>query len=76
MTERHLPVHPNLDQLKHQAKDLLREMRESNTSAKLSGAQYALELGAEICDDSGNRLAPVAMLLETYTRNAKGKHKS
>jgi ankyrin repeat protein len=35
---------------------------------------FALELGAEICDDSGDRLAPIAMLLETYCRNAKGKH--
>ena len=201
MSERNLPVHPNLDQLKHQAKDLLRETRKNDASAKLSSAQYvlarsygvqswprlalacrmvdaiwqddveavrtlvlkhprllhemargtehcnwgppmsyaanlgrdriiemlrdlgakdltralaravlqgqietarrlyamgarpprgtlmgpaeaqnirgmtyALELGAEICDDNGNLLAPVAMLLETYSRNAKGKH--
>jgi hypothetical protein len=39
------------------------------------GMAYALELGAEICDDSGDRLAPVAMVLETYCRNAAGKHR-
>lgn len=27
MSDRHIPVRPNLDQLKHQAKDLLRDMR-------------------------------------------------
>jgi hypothetical protein len=38
-----------------------------------SGMEYLLELGAELCDDKGDRLAPVAMLLETYCRNP-GKH--
>ena len=31
--DRHLPVRPNLDQLKHQAKDLLREIRRGDPSA-------------------------------------------
>jgi hypothetical protein len=35
MSDRHLPVRPNLDQLKHQAKDLLRDIRR--------GDPYALE---------------------------------
>jgi ankyrin repeat protein len=39
------------------------------------GLAYALELGAEICDDNGDRLAPVAMVLETYCRNAAGKYR-
>jgi hypothetical protein len=39
------------------------------------GLALALELGAELCDEHGNRLAPVAMLLETYGRNPEGKHK-
>jgi len=39
-----------------------------------AGMAYALELGAEIGDGDGNRLAPVAMLLETYTRSPQGKH--
>lgn len=44
-------------------------------SQNAEGMGYALELGAEICDDHGDRLAPVAMVLETYTRNAAGKHR-
>src|SRR5207253_191210 len=31
--DRHLPVRPNLDQLKHQAKDLLRAIRSGDPSA-------------------------------------------
>lgn len=42
MSERHLPVHPNLDQLKHQAKDLLRDMKRDRPGAKLADAQFAL----------------------------------
>ena len=42
MSSRRLPVRPNLQQLKHQAKDLLRVMRESDASAKLADAQFAL----------------------------------
>lgn len=39
MSERHLPVRPNLTQLRHQAKDLLREMRRAPPDAKLAEAQ-------------------------------------
>jgi len=39
-----------------------------------AGMAFLLELGAEISDASGDRLAPVAMVLETYSRNPKGKH--
>jgi hypothetical protein len=39
-----------------------------------AGMAYLLELGAEISDEQGNRLAPVALLLETYCRNPQGKH--
>lgn len=42
MPERHFPVRPDLTQLKHQAKDLLRAIRQNDPSAKLSGAQHAL----------------------------------
>src|SRR5262245_52097977 len=38
------------------------------------GMALALELGATISDAQGDRLAPVAMVLETYGRNPKGKH--
>ncbi|HYM21793.1 MAG TPA: hypothetical protein VEU08_01230, partial [Vicinamibacterales bacterium] len=42
MSTRHLPVRPDLIQLKHQAKDLLREMKRGNPRAKLADAQFAL----------------------------------
>jgi hypothetical protein len=38
-----------------------------------SGLRLLLELGAEVCDEHGDRLAPAALLLETYCRNL-GKH--
>jgi hypothetical protein len=39
------------------------------------GMAFLLELGAEIRDGSGDRLAPVALVLETYSRNPAGKHR-
>ena len=33
MSDRHLPIRPNLDQLKHQAKDLLRAIRRGEAPA-------------------------------------------
>lgn len=39
-----------------------------------AGMAFLLELGAEIVDAHGDRLAPVALLLETYCRNPEGKH--
>ena len=36
---------------------------------------YLVELGAEICDEKGDRLAPVAMVLATYCRDPIGKHR-
>jgi hypothetical protein len=38
------------------------------------GMAYLVELGVELCDEHGDRLAPVACLLQTYSRNATGKH--
>src|ERR1700732_1014003 len=32
------------------------------------------ELGAEFADEHGDRLAPIALLLQTYSRGAKQKH--
>ena len=40
-----------------------------------TGMALLLELGAEIGDGEGNRLAPVALTLETYSRNPPGKHR-
>ena len=39
-----------------------------------SGLALLLELGAVFCDEKGDRLAPVALILETYCRNPEGKH--
>ncbi|MGH7720545.1 MAG: ankyrin repeat domain-containing protein [Gemmatimonadaceae bacterium] len=39
------------------------------------GMALLLELGAVIGDEQGNRLAPVAMLLQTYSRNPEGKRR-
>jgi hypothetical protein len=38
------------------------------------GMALLLELGASIGDQAGDRLAPVAMLLQTYCRDPRGKH--
>ena len=38
--ERHLPVRPNLDQLKHQAKDLLRDLRSGDAEAAADFAEF------------------------------------
>jgi hypothetical protein len=40
-----------------------------------AGMRLLLDLGAELCDQHGNRLAPVAMLLQTYSRYPVGKHR-
>ena len=39
------------------------------------GLSFLLELGAELCDEQGNGLAPAAMLLQGYGRNVDGKHR-
>jgi hypothetical protein len=40
----------------------------------VEGMAFLFELGAEMGDGQGNRLAPVAMVLETYGRHPQGKH--
>jgi hypothetical protein len=40
-----------------------------------AGLAFLLDLGAPIGDGEGNRLAPVAMVLQTYSRNPAGKHR-
>jgi hypothetical protein len=42
MSDRHLPVRPDLVQLRHQAKDLLREIKRERPDAKLADAQFEL----------------------------------
>ena len=39
-----------------------------------AGFRFLLELGAPLTNEEGNRLAPLALVLETYARNAAGKH--
>jgi ankyrin repeat protein len=39
-----------------------------------SGLALLFELGAEFADEHGNRLAPAALLIQTYSRGPKGKH--
>ncbi len=39
------------------------------------GLQFMLDHGAAFVDAEGDRLAPVALILETYCRNPAGKHR-
>jgi ankyrin repeat protein len=39
-----------------------------------AGMTFLLDLGAELADEKGDRMAPIALLLQTYCRNPKGKH--
>lgn len=39
-----------------------------------AGFRFLVELGAPLTDGQGNRLAPLALVLETYGRNTAGKH--
>jgi ankyrin repeat protein len=39
------------------------------------GLALLFELGAELSDEHGDRLAPVALLLQTYCRGPEGKHR-
>jgi hypothetical protein len=40
-----------------------------------TGLAFLLELGAPLSDQHGDRLAPVALLLQTYSRYPEGKHR-
>jgi hypothetical protein len=39
-----------------------------------SGTAFALEVGAQVVDQNGNRLAPVDVVLESDSRNPQAKH--
>ena len=39
-----------------------------------AGFKFLLELGAPLTNDRGDQLAPLALVLETYSRNPAGKH--
>lgn len=40
-----------------------------------AGLQFLLELGASLADEHGDPLAPIGLILETYSRNREGKHR-
>jgi hypothetical protein len=41
---------------------------------KPSGVRFLVEMDAPFTDHLGDRLAPLALVLETYSRNPRGKH--
>jgi len=38
------------------------------------GLGFLIDLGADLADEHGDRLAPIALVLQTYSRNPAGKH--
>jgi hypothetical protein len=40
-----------------------------------AGLALLLDMGAELADEHGDRLAPVALILQTYSRYPEGKHR-
>jgi hypothetical protein len=70
MADRHLPVRPNLTQLKNQAKDLLREMKRAQPGAKLAQAQF--ELARSYGVESWPRLGLACRLIDAIWRDDVG----
>ena len=67
MSERYLPVRPNLTQLKHQAKDLLRAMKRAQPDAKLAQAQFALARSYDV--ESWPRLVLACRMVDAICRD-------
>ena len=67
-TDRHFPVHPNLDQLKHQAKDLLREVKQGDPAAIAElRKHHPNKIDPEKIDPADAKLADVqAALARSY----------
>jgi hypothetical protein len=59
MSDRHLPVRPNLDQLKHQAKDLLRALHASEADALEDWTRFQPKQS----DPTGAKLADAQLVL-------------
>lgn len=59
MPRRHLPVHPDLEQLRHQAKDLLRAIRAGDASARAELAEFH----PEKVDPAACKLADAQLVL-------------
>src|SRR5262245_37137321 len=67
MSDRYLPVRPNLPKLKHQAKDLLREMKRARPDAKLAEAQFELARSYGVA--SWPRLALACRMVDAICRD-------
>jgi ankyrin repeat protein len=63
MANRHFPVRPNLDQLKHQAKDLLRALRGSDPDAYSSALEDFREHHPKQIEPAAARLADAQLVL-------------
>jgi hypothetical protein len=59
--DRHFPVRPNLDQLKHQAKDLLRAIRQGDPAAVAELRQHHPKQGTKAIDPASAKLADVKL---------------
>jgi hypothetical protein len=65
--DRHFPVRPNLDQLKHQAKDLLRAIKQSDPEAVAELRKHHPTQGAKAIDPASAKLADAqAALARSY----------
>jgi len=65
--DRHFPVRPNLDQLKHQAKDLLRAVKQNDPAAVAEWRKHHPRQGAKAIDPAAAKLADVqAALARSY----------
>ena len=58
----------------HGAKLLPGIVMGSCETLNVGGFNFLADLGAPLTDERGNSLAPLALVLETYGRNAAGKH--
>ena len=58
----------------HGARPVAGTIMGSCETLNAKGFRFLADLGAPLTDEHGNRLAPLAMVLETYGRNAVGKH--
>src|SRR5262245_2145715 len=58
----------------HGARPVAGTIMGSCETLNAEGFRFLAEMGAPLTDERGNRLAPLAMVLETYGRNSAGKH--
>jgi ankyrin repeat protein len=58
----------------HGAKPVAGTIMGSCETLNAAGFRFLVAAGAPLTDAHGNRLAPLAMVLETYGRNSEGKH--